>query len=234
VNWSVKRFYKAVDVRAVEDGFAVTLDGRIVKTPEGARLVVPTRDLAAAIAGEWAVQEKTVRPETMPLARLAVAAIDQVRPRREAVLDRILAYAGTDLVCYRAEAPAELAARQEAAWRPFLDWVNDACGASFVVTRGVMPVAQPAATAEALRTAVAPFDDMEIAALAGATAAAGSLVIALALVAGCVDADDAFAASQVDELFQAERWGEDAGAAARREALRGEIRAAARFFDLVR
>jgi len=234
VNWAVKRFYAAVDARAVEDGFAITLDGRIVKTPDGARLVVPTRDLAMAIAGEWAAQEKTVRPDTMPLARLAVAAIDLVRPDRQAVVDRLLAYVGTDLVCYRAESPADLAARQEAAWRPLLEWTNAACGASFIVTKGIMPIAQPPATRRALQAAIEPFDDMEVAALASAAAATGSLVIALALAAGCVDAEEAFAAAMVDELFQAERWGEDAEAAVRRQALHREIQAAARFFDLVR
>lgn len=234
MNWAVKRFYAAADVRAVEDGFAITLDGRIVKTPHGARLVVPTHDLAVAIAGEWAVQEKTVRPDTMPLARLAVAAIDLVRPDRQAIVDRLLGYVGTDLVCYRAESPADLATRQEAAWRPLLVWANAACGASFIVTTGVMPVAQPPATKRALGAAIEPFDDMEIAALASATAATGSLVIALAVAAGCVDAEEAFTAAMVDELFQAERWGEDAEAEARRQALRREIQAAARFFDLVR
>lgn len=234
MNWAVKRFYAAADVRAVEDGFAITLDGRIVKTPDGARLVVPTHDLAVAISGEWAAQEKTVRPDTMPLARLAVAAIDLVRPDRQAIVDRLLGYVGTDLVCYRAESPADLAIRQEAVWRPLLVWVNAACGASFVVTTGVMPVAQPPATKRALGAAIEPFDDMEIGALANATAATGSLVIALALAAGCVDAEEAFAAAMVDELFQAERWGEDAEAEARRQALRREIQAAARFFDLVR
>lgn len=234
MNWAVKRFYAAADARAVEDGFAITLDGRIVKTPDDARLVVPTHDLAVAIAGEWAAQEKTVRPNTMPLARIAVAAIDQVRPDRRVIVDRLLAYVGTDLVCYRAESPADLAARQEAAWRPLLDWTNAACGASFVVTTGIMPVAQPSATKRALDAAIEPFDDMEIAALASATSATGSLVVALALGAGCVDAEEAFAAAMVDELFQEERWGEDAESAARRQALRREIHAAARFFDLVR
>jgi len=234
VNWAVKRFYATADVRAVEDGFAITLDGRNVKTPDGARLVVPTHDLAVAIAEEWAAQEKTVRPDTMPLARLAVAAIDQVRPDRQAMIDRLLAYVGTDLVCYRAESPADLAARQEAAWRPLLEWTNAACGASFVVTTGVIPVAQPPATKRALHAAIEPFDDMEIAALASAAAVTGSLVVALALAAGCVDAEEAFAAAMVDELFQVERWGDDAEAAARRRALHREIQAAARFFDLVR
>lgn len=234
MNWAVKRFYAAADIRPVEDGFAITLDGRIVKTPDGARLVVPTHDLAGAIAAEWAAQEKTVRPDTMPLARLAVAAIDQVCRDRRAVVDHLLAYIGTDLVCYRADSPADLVARQEAAWRPLLDWTNAACGASFVVTTGVMPVAQPPATKLALEAAIEPFDDMEIAALASTTKATGSVVVAMALAAGCIDAEEAFAAAMVDELFQMERWGEDAEAAARRQILRREIRAAARFFDLVR
>lgn len=234
MNWRVKRFYSAVDVRAQDGGFAVTLDGRPVRTPSGAPLRVPTRGLARAIADEWAAQQDKVRPETMPLARLAVAAIEGMGSDREAAIERMLSYAETDLLCYRAESPADLAARQEAVWRPLLDWANGACGVPFAVTSGVMPVVQPPTTALALRAALEPFDETEIAALASATVATGSIVLALALAAGCLDADEAFAASMVDEMFQVERWGEDAEAAARRQALHREIRAAATFLDLVR
>jgi chaperone required for assembly of F1-ATPase len=228
----VKRFYAAVDVRAQEDGFVVTLDGRPVRTPTGAPLLLPTRDLATAIAEEWAAQKDRVQPESMPLARLAVAAIEGVGRDREAAIERMLAYAETDLLCYRAQGPADLVARQEASWRPLLDWVNGACGASFTVTSGVMPVAQSPATALALRAALEPFDGMEIAALASATAATGSIILALALAAGCVDAEEAFAASMVDEMYQAEQWGEDAEAETRRQGLRREIQAAATFMQL--
>ena len=230
----VKRFYAAVDVRAQESGFVVTLDGRPVRTPLGASLVVPTRGLAGAIAGEWAAQQDRVRPETMPLARLAIAAIEGLGSDREAAVERMLAYAETDLLCYRAHGPADLVARQEASWRPLLDWIKGACGVPFVVTSGVMPVAQSPTTLLALRAALEPFDKTEVAALASATVATGSIILALALAAGCVDADEAFAASMVDEMFQAERWGEDAEAVARRRTLHREIQAAATFLDLVR
>lgn len=233
MNWKVKRFYTSVDVRMEAGGYAVTLDGRPLRTPEGAPLRLPTRDLARAIADEWAAQQDRVLPETMPLARLAIAAIDGVGGDREAALQRMLAYAETDLLCYRADGPADLVARQEACWRPLLDWIRGACGASFKVTSGVMPVSQSPTTALALRAALEPFDGMEIAALVSATTATGSIILALALAAGCVDAEEAFAAAMLDETYQAERWGEDAEAETRRQAIRREIEAAATFLSLV-
>lgn len=233
MSWAVKRFYTSAEVRTQADGFVVTLDGRPVRTPEGAPLVLPSRDLARAIADEWAAQQDRVRPDAMPLSRLAVAAIDAVEKDREAAVERMLAYAETDLLCYRADGPADLVARQESAWRPLLDWVNNACGASFAVTSGVMPVVQSPGARLALRAALEPFDAMEIAALTSATQAMGSIILALALASGCIDADEAFAAAMLDELFQAERWGEDAEATARRQALRREIEAAATFLSLV-
>ena len=229
-----KRFYGSVGVAPLGDGFTVTLDGRAVRTPAGRPLALPTEALARAVAGEWEAQEENVRPHTMPMMRLANAAIDRVEPQRHEIIEQTVAYARTDMLCYRADSPPELAERQAASWQPLLDWAAETHGARLTVTRGVTPRDQPAAALDGLGAAVAAVDDLELAALADVTGASGSLIVALALGAGRIDADEAHAVAQLDESYQVEKWGEDAEAQARRQRLHADIRAAAAFLALAR
>ncbi len=234
MSWTPKRFYKTAEAATTPEGFSVTLDGRPVKTPMGSPLILATEDLAAAVAGEWLAQEETIKPHTMPMTQLAATALDRVGPRREAVIEQAVSYASTDLVCYRADMPPGLIERQEAGWQPLLDWVFEVCEARLEVTSGVIPLKQPAAALDNLRAVVAGFADPELTALVSAMQASGSLVIALALVRGRVDADTAFELSQLDESYQMERWGDDEEAADRRRRLREDIRSAAAFLALAR
>jgi len=230
----VKRIYqKALPVRAA-GGHAVALDGRLVKTPGRRDLIVPTQALAAEISAEWEAQQEEIRRATMPLMRLAGATIDRNAAEREAIVRQVADYAGTDLVCYRAVHPPALAARQQAVWQPLLDWAVARYEAPLTVTGGVIPSTQPAASLAAYTAAVAAYDSFALTALHAATTACGSLVIALALLEGRLDAAEAFAASQLDESFQIEAWGEDREQAERRAALSAEITAAARFVLLLR
>ena len=235
---STRRFYGTVSVVPAADapggGYGIALDGRGVRTPAGAPLVVPGEALARALAAEWEAQDGDIRPDTMPLTRLAGTAVDRIGPAREAVVAQARAYAATDLLCYRAESPADLVARQEADWQPLLDWAAETYGARLVVTTGVTPVEQPPSAVDALAAAVAALDDLELTAVAAAVAACGSLVVALALAAGRIDAERAFAVSQLDETHQMERWGEDAEAVARRRHVRADIEAVAKFIALAR
>ena len=234
MSWTAKRFYKTVEVAVAPDGFSVTLDGRPVKTPVGSLLVLSTEDLAAAVAEEWMAQEQTIKPQTMPITQLAATTLDRVGPQREAMIGLALSYASTDLVCYRADSPADLIERQEADWQPLLDWLSATCGARLEVTSGVIPLKQPADALDTLRGVIVPFTDTELTALINATQALGSLVIALALILGRVDADTAFALSQLDESYQIERWGDDEEAEARRRALREEVFLSTVFLALAR
>ena len=228
-----RRVYRETAVTAFDGGFAPTLDGRPVRTPADRPLAVPTRSLAEAIAEEWDAQEKTVRPETMPLAGLAATALDRVGPARSDIVAQVAGYGATDLLCYRAESPDELVRRQAAAWQPLLDWAADAHGAPLAVTVGVLPVEQPVEALAKLRAAVEAADDFRLAALTRATKACGSLVIGLALIQGRLDAEAAFEASFVDDDFQIERWGADDEALARRNRLRADVAAAERFLRLL-
>ena len=229
----MRRVYKKVEHRPVDRGWGIALDGRPMRTPGKAELVVPSAALAEAIAAEWEAQQGDIRLATMPSTRLAATAIDRTAGQRELVVAEIANYAGTDLVCYRAEHPPALIARQEAAWQPLIDWAIGRYDAGLAVTSGIVPQPQAPATLKAFAAAVAAQDDFRLTALHTATAACGSLVIALALLEGRLDAEAAFAASQLDETFQIEAWGEDAEAVARRHALAEEIAATARFVQLL-
>ena len=229
----MKRVYKSVDLRQVEDGWGIALDGKPLRTPAKRELRVPTEPLAAAIAAEWNAQDPDIHPETMPLTRLAATAIDRTAERRSDIATEVANYAGTDLVCYRADQPPALAARQEAVWQPLIDWAAGRYDAGLAVTAGIVPLTQSSASLRTYANVVAALDDFRLTALQAATAACGSLVIALALYEGRLGAEAAFAASQLDETFQIEAWGEDAEAAARRTRLAEDIVAAARFLDLL-
>jgi chaperone required for assembly of F1-ATPase len=230
----MKRFYGEVGVLVAESGFGVTLDAKPLRTPAKALLAVPSRSLAEAIAAEWRGQGSDVRPDDLRLTRLASTAIDLVAARRAEVVADIVRYAGTDLVCYRAGHPPELAQRQHEAWQPLIDWASVRYDAPLEVTVGVVPVVQLPTTLRAFAAAVESCSPLELAALHTATAACGSLVVALALFEGQLDVAGAFAASQLDESFEIEQWGEDVEQMRRRAALKDDIALAHRFVTLLR
>ena len=228
-----RRFYQSADAAPAEGGFAVRLDGKGVRTPAGRPLLLPTLPLAEAVAAEWAAQDELIRPHTMPLTQLSSTALDRVGPERPAITDQLVAYAGTDLLCYRVDSPADLAARQTATWQPLLDWLALALDAPLTVTHGLLAVAQPDASIAALRRHLDGQSVWRLAVIQAATAASGSLVLALALAEGRVDAAGVVAASQLDETYQAELWGDDAEAVARRQTLAADVEAAAALLALL-
>jgi chaperone required for assembly of F1-ATPase len=230
----MKRFYRKAEHVQRGGGHGITLDGKPIKTPGKLDLIVPNEALAAAVAEEWNTQEGEVRTATMPLTRFATTAVDRVATLREAIIRQTANYAATDLVCYRAAHPPALAARQQEVWQPLIDWAVLRYDAPLLVTSGVIPKSQPAASLRAFAAAVAEQEDFALTALHVATCACGSLIIALALFEGQLDAQRAFDASQLDESFQIEAWGEDCEQGARRQALAADIEAAACFMSLLR
>lgn len=224
-----KRFYTEAGIAEAEDGYRLVLDGRPAHTPARRRLAVPQAALAAALAEEWGAQEEFIDPARMPLTRLVNSALDGVAERREAVIDDLSAYAGTDLVVYRAGDPARLVAAQAAAWDPVLDWAREALRARFILSEGVMHVTQPAESVAALRRAIEAVDTpTALAGLHSMTTLTGSLLIALAVLHGRLTPQEGWAAAHVDETFQAEVWGHDAEADERLAKRRAEFEAAAR------
>jgi len=230
----MKRFYQTVAAVSVDGGYGITLDGKPLKTPAKGALTVPNLALAQAIADEWAAQEGEVRPDSMRLMQLASTALDRVAHHRAAVVEETAGYAASDLVCYRAEGPDSLVAREAALWQPLVDWAMVRFDAPLTVTSGIVHVSQPAQSLKALKSVVETLDVLTLTAVADLTAACGSLVLALAVWDGRIDAAGAAAATLIDETVQNERWGEDAEATVRRERLVADIHAAARFLELLR
>jgi chaperone required for assembly of F1-ATPase len=229
-----KRFYKAVSVAPRQDVFDVQLDGRTVRTPAKKVLAVSTEPLARAIAAEWDAQGDLIDPATMPLTKLANTAIDAVAARWEEVAAGIVAFGGSDLLCYRAEAPEGLVRRQNEIWDPVLAWAKRELGAEFRLRQGVMPIDQTPATLAAVRRALDGADALTLAALHVMTTISGSAVLAIAHARGHLTLDDAWDAATVDETWQRELWGHDAEAAAAAALKRAEFAAASRCVDLLR
>lgn len=229
----MKRVYERATVTPGDGGMGVALDGRPVRTPGRAPLVLPSAALAEAVAGEWNDQGERVDPRAMPLMQLAATAIDRVRPARAAIVDEVARYAETDLVCYRADRPAELAARQQAAWDPVLDWLAGRYRARLIPVVGILAKPQDPDALAALRAAVAGEDDFALTGLATAAGALGSLALALGLRDGAFAPEEAHGLSRLDETYQSERWGADAEAEAAAHAQAEEMRAVARFFALL-
>jgi chaperone required for assembly of F1-ATPase len=230
----MKRFYKQVTVAETDGGYVVHLDGKPIRTPAKAPFILNNRALVQAIAEEWDAQTEDIRPHAMPVTQLASTAIDRIPAQRAEIVRAVAAYAGTDLLCYRTDHPVELAERQKRLWQPLLDWAEIRYGAALEVHIGIMPKPQPQDAIARLAEAVESLDNLTLAGLQNATSELGSLVLALALLERRISAEEAFAASQVDETFQIEQWGEDAEATARRAALRADIIATRRYLDLVR
>ena len=230
----MKRFYQEARVVEAESGFDVRLDGKTLLTPAKHSLRVESRQLAEAIAAEWQGQGVTVSPLNLPLTRLVSTAIDRVTLRRADVIAEIAKYAGTDLLCYRAEGPPDLVERQRRSWQPLLDWAAERYDAALAVTAGITPVAQAPAALAAIERAVGTHDLMQLVALHLTTTSCSSVVLGLALLAGKITADEAFAAAQLEESYQIEKWGEDAEQTQRRAGLKEDIALAARFAALLR
>ena len=223
-----RRFYQEAGFTEGPDGFQLNLDGRPANTPARNKLRLPTRVLAEKVAAEWAAQETVIDPAKMPLTRLANTSIDGVAPRHAAVSDDLCAYAGTDLLAYRAGEPERLVAAQAAAWDPILDWARETFGARVILSEGVMHVEQPPDTVRALSEAVAAIDSpFRLAGLHTLTTLTGSLMIALAVLHGRLKPAEAWDAAHVDETYQAAIWGRDTDAEVRQAIRRAEFDAAA-------
>ena len=228
-----KRFYKDVAAEAEGRGMALLLDGKTVRTPGNAQLVLPTRALAEAVAQEWRAQGERLDPRTMPLTTLANSAIDGVVSREQAVVDDIMAHAGSDLLCYRAQGPRGLVEAQEKHWDPVLAWVKDALGAPLVLAESIVHVAQPGSALDRLKQALSGRDPFSLAALHVMTALTGSALLALAVAQKRLTPEEAWAAAHVDENWQTGQWGEDAEAAERRKNEWRDFEAAAKTLAFV-
>jgi chaperone required for assembly of F1-ATPase len=229
----MKRFYREAAPSPEPGGVAILLDGRPVRTPARGALRVPTEELADAIAAEWNAQGGEVDPRTMPLSGLANAAIDRVEPDPAAFARTLAAYGESDLLCYRADAPQALVARQAAAWDPLLHWARRRFDIDFEVAEGVIHRPQPPATVEQLARAVAARSAFALAGLSPLVTISGSLVVALALAEGAIGIDEAWEAATLDEAWQAEQWGEDPLAAEALANRRRDFEAAYFFLTLL-
>ena len=233
-GWARKPFWTKVAVVPEDGDYAIQLDGRPVRTPGKSPLRVPTRALGEHIASEWRAQTESIRPETMPATRMANSAIEKVRPQMQAVADHLLAYGETDLLCYRAEGPEALTARQSAVWDPWIEWAKAELGADLQVTAGIVPVSQELRAITCFRAEVEKLDHFGLAAFHDLVTLPGSLVLGLAAARGAAPAATIWEAARIDEIWQAEQWGQDDEAESANLRKARAFEEALRFLELAR
>ncbi|MEL6213664.1 MAG: ATP12 family protein [Pseudomonadota bacterium] len=230
----LKRFYKTVSVALNQDNvYEVRLDGRPAKTPRRAALASPRSAVAELVAGEWAAAPEIIDPHAMRLTKTLSTAVDLGPGARAAWIGEILNYLSSDLLCYRADAPAALAERQEKVWSPYLVKFDARFGVALKVTTGIVAIDQPGAAMTAVGDWLAARDNEQLCCLNDLTALVGSAVLALALAAENASPESVFAAARLDETFQREQWGEDDEAMAREADLKAAFDATALFAGVV-
>jgi chaperone required for assembly of F1-ATPase len=220
------RFYTAVATAEVPGGFAVTLDGKQMRTPAGRVLAVPTGQVVDALRAEWDAQRPAIDPARMPMTRLINSIADGVVDNPQETADELVKYLGSDLLFYRADGPDRLVAKQAAAWDPVIRWAADELGARFVLAEGIVHARQSDHAIEAARKAI-PADGWSVGALHSVTTLTGSALLALALLHGFADAEAVWRAAHVDEDWNFETWGNDDLAMTRRAAREEEFNVAA-------
>ncbi len=233
-DWQPKRFWKLAEVAEADGGYTVQLDGRPVRTPSKALLVMPSRAMAEAVAAEWNAQEEKLRPDTMPMTRTMNSAIDKVAVQHAEVADLLAAYGETDLLCHRADTPAELVARQKAGWDPMLDWATAALGARLVPVAGIIAPDQDPAALASLSQRVHALDAFQLAAFHDLVSLTGSLILGFAVQQEIRPPEALWALSRLDEDWQAEQWGADEEAEAHAALKKQAFLDAALIFSLLK
>lgn len=231
----MKRIWKTVETAPANGGWQVMLDAKAIKKPGGAALTLPLAPLAEAIADEWrqaGLDGKDIKPDDLPLTRLATTAIDRVPANRAELITQLAAYGANDMLCYRAETPRELVEREHAAWAPWLAWAASQYGVMLNFGTGVIPITQPPETTEIFAAALAGFNNFSLAALGVTVPAMGSLILGLALARNELTPEAAFSLATLEECFQIERWGTDDISEERRLAILTDLQLCKRFIEV--
>ncbi|MDE8347968.1 MAG: hypothetical protein POG74_00600 [Acidocella sp.] len=231
----MKRIWTIVETNPTADGLQVLLDGKPIKKPSGAALLIPFAPLAEAIATEWrgaGLDGGDIKPDDLPLTRMATTAIDRVATSHSNIISQLASYGLNDALCYRAETPASLATLEQAQWQPWLNWAYTAYQITLNTGFGITPIIQPPDTAEKFHAILQSFDIYQLTALGVAVPAMGSLVLGLALATGELDAPTAFEVSHIEENFQIQRWGTDELAEQRRLNILADLDLCVRFVAL--
>ena len=228
-----KKHYDIAGYKTANNGYAITLDGQRINTHGGLSFIVPSEELASAIAKEWNSQDKHINPATMPITALCCTALDFVSLNVNQTVNELLHYAETDLLCYRSDDSIQLKNIQNTYWQPLLEWIEKTYDSRFSITSGIVPIKQSQDTILKLRRVIESLDHFHLTALTSITKITGSLIIGLCVVGGEVNANDALEVSQVDENWQRKKWGEDPEEMKRLNSLNKELFEIKSFLDLI-
>lgn len=229
----MKKFYKKAEAGTAPGGFVIRLDGKTLKTPLQNNLILTSEQAACDIAAEWDQQGTEIIPASMPLTQLVNTMVDKSSGADRAAMEaEVLKYGASDLVCYFASHPADLLREQEQQWLPLVQWLKESQGVKLDTVKGIQYHNQPEASLRQLQKIIKNLDAADFTFVQAAAALTGSVVIALAFLDQKIDAEEAYLAACVDEIYQLRKWGEDALARKRLEHIRAELNVIQKFGSL--
>ncbi len=233
----MKRVYKLVSQTKTEDGYAIQLDGKFVKTSLNQPLAAPNKTVADAIVKEWSEQTDEIVPDSMPITQILTSAIDRIR-ERAAMTQTLLKYLDTDLLCYRVKQPEVLAKRQKEVWDRWLTWFDEHFESPLDVTYGLEALRQDPDTHKQIWNYLEALDDHYFTVLQIVTSLSGSIVLGLAFIEHEATADDVYNAAELEEIYHAEIAGEaehvaDPVQERRQASMRRDLAMCAKFMELL-
>ena len=230
----MKRFYKEVSVAPAGDGWQVMLDGRSLKTQGGQPQIVPGERLAEMLAEEWRAQGETIDPAAFRFRDMADYALDVVARDQAALVEKLLGYAETDTLCFRADPEEPLYRRQQELWEPIVAGLEAREGVTLHRISGILHRPQTEETRQRLTGRLGELDPFTLTALEQTTSLAASLCIGLEALQKRADGNALWAAANLEEEWQADQWGREEEAEERRQQRGEDFSAAQAFVTLAR
>lgn len=146
----------------------------------------------------------------------------EIGKNRQEVIDRLVRFSLTDLLLFWGQ-QKDLIKKQEQIWGPLLQWASQSFEAKFVKTSSLDVPEQDKTSGYRLKLFLESLSDKELAAFYVAALNMKSVLLAAALVKGRINAQEAFEAAYLEELWQAENWGVEEEAEKRRQEVKQEL-----------
>ena len=225
----MKRFYKDVTVARTDLGWTVSLDGRPIKTQGGQPQVAPSEKLAEMLAREWRDQGEEIDAGAFRYRDMTDYALDVVSRDKPSLVEKLIGYAETDTLCYRADPEEALYRRQHEVWEPILAGLESREGVALHRISGILHRPQAEESLAKLRARLEALDAFTLAALEQTTSLAASLCIGLETLEDGADGEALWDAANLEEDWQADLWGRDWEAEERRAKRKADFLAAMEF-----
>ena len=157
----------------------------------------------------------------MTIKKLTQATKEIVAYRTD-IINNLLKFATMDMLLFWGT-DESLQAKQAEEWEPVLKWAREEFGGKYKATQSLEIQKENLDSGEGLKNFLEKLSDKQLAAFYLAALNMRSVLLASALVKGKINSEQAYKAASLEEIFQAEKWGKDIEAEAKRKERKQEL-----------